>query len=1021
MYLVIDVSIGDGKSRLVILTLVSVLLLSAIAGSALMAKALHGRGSSGAPLDLWMHDTDGDGLINSLWANVTLDVTVQDVFTFGLTIRDQFNASDIAYATNSTYYLVGSYVMQMIVPGYLINVSGVDGPYVVSVQVQNDQNADVAYPSATTAAYVATDFEEPPATVGPPFGDYGVDLDVPADGLFNQLRVSLPVNVTEAGQYIYVAGLTGGMPPSVIAMTFGAADLGPGLYDHEMSFSGIEISSSGVDGPYNVMSILFTLTGSGPVMISQSLNNTGMYLAADFQTRAMVPVAGTVTDALGGAVSGAGVIFANYTDILQVTATTGPAGDYSTSLYPGEYTAIVDTGGSQGDYAENITVAGPGTIDFSLRAPSPGYNNVTVVMSDLNTMTVSTDGLMWDGVASMRMMVDWDFGNKDGVASDSEIALLFSVLGAATLFDDTDDIMYMDGIFYYPYDYAGNKYLIDLSGPVASRIPASLGSTNYMASNSTLPSAQTHTARLNVSLDLDLEKSKITILLPPGWGVMSATPDPNISYTGFGTGTFVIDPQLDPSGLGAYVWIDVLIGDLAIIPPMVVGQDATPNPAEYYSPVTVSAWVNDSSPIASVDVEIMAPSGPSIGNFTMTLNAISGKYEYTLNSYPGLGTYPYTIWTVDTDGNTAFGAGNFVVQDTTAPLANAGPDHTVPNGTTVQFDGTASVDNFQLASWQWDFDDGTGPVTLTGSQPSHAFNIPGVYGVTLTVTDTVTLTDTDTMTVTVTYPPKPNSPTSVGGTQTAVGAVAVTWNAPTQNTDGSTITGPLKYLVFRSDSPTGTYSQITPSLVDATQFVDTGLAPGTCYYKVEAVNEWGNHSDKSAYGAATVTDTGSVNGTVQSEGQPLAGVTMEILDSTGTVVDSMSTAADGAFSFSDLSPGTYTIRASKDGYESNEKSVVINAFANTDARIITLTKKTQAGELPLMWIILIVVVITIVLALVAFMMKRRKKPAEQATPQGPMPPPPPQMPPQQAPPQRAPSQPAQYPPPPPPPPAPPGQ
>jgi hypothetical protein len=1017
---VIDVIFEDRKSMLVSLTVVSALLLSAFAGSALMAKALHGKGSAGAPLDLWMRDTDGDGLINSLWANVTLDVTVQDVFTFDLTIRDQFNASDIAYATNSTYYLVGSHVIQMIVPGYLINVSGVDGPYVVSVQIQNDQNADVAYPSATTAAYVATDFEEPPATIGPSFGDYGVDLDMPADGLFNQLRLNLPVNVTEAGQYIYVAGLTGGMPPSVITMTFGAADLGPGLYDHEMSFSGLEISASGVDGPYTTMSILFLLTGSGPVMISQSLNNTGAYLAADFQTRATVPVAGTVTDALGGAVSGAGVIFANYTDLLQVTATTGPAGDYSTSLYPGEYTAIVDTGGSQGDYAENITVAGPGTIDFSLRAPSPGYNNVTVVMSDLNTMTVSTDGLMWDGVASLRMMVDWDFGNKDGVASDSELSLLFSVLGAATLFDDTDDIMYMDGIFYYPYDYAGNKYVIDVSGPIVSGPPASLSTINYLTSNATLPSAQTHTARLNVSLDQDLEKSKITILLPPGWGVMSATPDTNISYTGFGTDTFVIDPRLDTSGLGAYVWIDVLIGDLAIIPPIVEGQDATPNPAEYYSPVTISAWVNDSSPIASVDVEIMAPSGPPIGNWSMTLNAISGKYEFTLNSYPGLGTYPYTIWAVDTDSNTAFGAGDFVVQDTTAPLANAGPDQTVPNGTTVQFDGTASVDNYLLASWQWDFNDGTGPVVLTGSQPSHRFDITGVYTVTLTVTDTVLLTDTDTMTVTVTYPPKPNPPMNVTATQTTVTTVHVTWSAPIQNTDGSAITGPLRYLVFRADAPAGIYSQITPTSIDATQFDDTNLAPGDYYYKVEAVNQWGNHSEKSAYDQATVTDKGSVNGTVESEGQPLADVTVEILDSTGTVVDTATTAADGAFSFSDLSPGTYTIRASKDGYESKEKSVVINAFANKDAGIITLTKKSQATELPWMWIILIIAVTAIVVSLVAIMMKRRKKPAEQAIPQGAMPPPPPQMPMQQVPPQQAPPQPAQYPPPPPPP-SPPGR
>ena len=1017
--MVIDVSFGDEKSKIVSLALVFGLLLSVFAGSALTAKALHGEGNTTRPLDFWAQDTDGDGRYNRLWVNVSFRVDVQDVFTFELTLRDSTNTSDLGYVTNTTYYLPGSSVMQMIVPGYLINVSSVDGPYVALVQIYNDQSSLVEYSSATTVAYAATDFEEPPATIGPPFGDYGVDLDMPADGLFNRLQITVPINVTEGGQYIVIAGLAGSMPPSIFAMTFGAADLAPGLYDYELSFSGMDISSAGVDGPYVAVDMLMVLLSSGPIIISQNLNNTGPYLFSDFQTRIVLAMIGTVTDSLGAPVSGADVIFSNYTDLFQTSAMTNPTGGYTISLYPGDYTVLVDTGGSQGDYAENITVTGLVTLDFSLRAPSPGYNNVTVFMSDLGTVTVSTDGLMWDGVAAMKLLVDWQFGNKDGVASASEMDLLLSVMGPVTTFDDTDDIMFMDGIFYYPYDYASNKYVIDLSGPIISRLPASLSTINYLTSNRTLPSAPRHTARLNVTLDLDLEKSMTTIYLPPGWIVTSAMPDPNIVYNGIGTGTFVIDPQVDPGGLTEYVWIDVEIENPSLMPPTIEGQEATPNPAEYITPVLISAWVNDTSPISSVDVNIMEPFGSSIGNFTMTLNLISAKYEYTLNSYPFLGLYSYTIWAVDTDGNTAAGTGSFVIQDNTIPYADAGPDQTVSNGTTVIFDGTGSVDNYQLASWQWDFDDGTGPVTLTGSQPSHRFDINGVYTVTLTVTDTVLLTNTDTMTVTVTYPPKPEPPMNVDTTQTTVTTVHVTWDAPTQNTDGSPITGPLRYLVFRSSAPAGIYALITPTSIDLTEFDDTGLAPGTYYYRVEAVNQWANHSDKSAPGMATVTDKGSVNGTIESDGQPLADVTVEILDSTGIVVDTATTAADGAFNFSDLSPGTYTIRASKDGYESKEKTVTVTAFANKDAGIITLTKKSQAGELPWMWIILIVVVIAIVVSLVAVMMKRRKRPVEQVVPQGAVPPPP-QMPLQQAPPQQAPPQPAQYPPPPPPPPSPPG-
>ena len=993
--------------------LVSVLLLSAIAGSALMAKALHGKGNSGAPLDFWARDTDGDGRFNYLWVNVTLDVTVQDVFTFNLMLRDSTNATDIAQATNSTYYLAGTHVMQMVVRGFEINASGFDGPYAVSVQITNDQNALLAYPSALTPAYLWIDFEEMPATVGPPFGDFGVDLDVPADGLFNQLRISMPVQVNESGQYIFLMGLAVGLPPAIFMMTFGSADATPGAYVFNLSLGGIDIAASGNDGPYIAVAMVLALTDSGAIMISNNFNTTGLYLATDFQTRAMVPVTGRVTDQLGGRVSGASVTFTNYTDLFQVSATTGPAGNYVTNLYPGDYTVIVDTGGNQGDFAERITVTGLGTVDFALRAPSPAYTNVTVVMTDLDTMTVNSDGIVWDGVAAIRMLLDWDFGNKDGIASPSEMAILLRTFGSSTTFDDTDDMMYLDDIFYYPYDYASNKLAVDMSGPIVSRLPASIASTLYLASNSTVPSAWQHMARLNVTLDTDSQKSAMTIVLPPGWIATGATPDPNIVYTGIGTGTLIVDPQLDPGGTGGYTWIAVQIENPSLIPPTVEGQDATPTPAEYLTPILISAWVNDTSPISSVNVDVMDPSAASIGNFTMTLNMISGRYEYTLNSYPELGTYLFTIWAVDTDGNTAFGTGNFVVQDTTRPVADAGLGVSVANGTTVNFDGTGSTDNFQVASWQWDFDDGTGPITLTGSQPSHTFDIPGLYTVTLTVTDTVALTDTDTMTVTVTYPPKPNPPTNVAGTQTAVGTVTLTWSAPTQNTNGSEITGHLKYLVFRSDSPSGVYAQITPTLVDATRFIDASLALGTYYYKVEAVNEWGNHSDKSAYAAVTVTDRGSVNGTVVSGGQPLDGATVEILDASGDVVSTSTTGSNGTFLFAGLAPGTYTIRASKDGYNSNEKSASISAFQRTDAGMIELTVK-PSEVFPMTWLLIIAaVIIVIVLSFVAYlvMRKRRKKSAEPPE-QLPMPPPPPGIPPQQPPQQGPPAQ--GFPPPPPP-------
>lgn len=73
-----------------------------------------------------------------------------------------------------------------------------------------------------------------------------------------------------------------------------------------------------------------------------------------------------------------------------------------------------------------------------------------------------------------------------------------------------------------------------------------------------------------------------------------------------------------------------------------------------------------------------------------------------------------------------------------SPLAGAAP-------LTVNFDGRTSTDDTGIASYFWNFDDGTG----TGETATHTYTNVGTYNVTLTVTDTDGLTDDYTLTVTV--------------------------------------------------------------------------------------------------------------------------------------------------------------------------------------------------------------------------------------------------------------------------------
>jgi len=86
--------------------------------------------------------------------------------------------------------------------------------------------------------------------------------------------------------------------------------------------------------------------------------------------------------------------------------------------------------------------------------------------------------------------------------------------------------------------------------------------------------------------------------------------------------------------------------------------------------------------------------------------------------------------------------------DVINPVADAGPDQIVFEGTTVTFDGSASSDNVGITDYTWTFIDVT-TKTLHGEKPTYTFNTPGVYTVTLKVTDAAGNWDTDTVVITV--------------------------------------------------------------------------------------------------------------------------------------------------------------------------------------------------------------------------------------------------------------------------------
>lgn len=99
------------------------------------------------------------------------------------------------------------------------------------------------------------------------------------------------------------------------------------------------------------------------------------------------------------------------------------------------------------------------------------------------------------------------------------------------------------------------------------------------------------------------------------------------------------------------------------------------------------------------------------------------------------GEYIVTLNITDAVGSWATDSLLVVVQDLTAPTANAGEDQKTSEDTLLIFNGSASFDDVRIQSYVWSFWDGE-LIVLTGMTSNYTFLTPDTYHVTLTVADT---------------------------------------------------------------------------------------------------------------------------------------------------------------------------------------------------------------------------------------------------------------------------------------------
>lgn len=79
----------------------------------------------------------------------------------------------------------------------------------------------------------------------------------------------------------------------------------------------------------------------------------------------------------------------------------------------------------------------------------------------------------------------------------------------------------------------------------------------------------------------------------------------------------------------------------------------------------------------------------------------------------------------------------------------------------------------------------------------------------------------------------------------AANAVTVSWEAPTDNTNGSLLTNLSGYKIYYGGAPRDYSSTIKVSTAGLTTYVVENLAPGQYYFAVTALNALGEESDFS--------------------------------------------------------------------------------------------------------------------------------------------------------------------------------